>query len=173
MEQTAKELFIGSDFFDERLVHSAGYGSLIVGNKEIACKIEQKYPCVVVISCENKEYACIVTRNVGGDCVVSFGGYDYPLEIFTTTERSYRQITGASEAAVNRAMKVSAPMPGLIKSATVSVGHKVKKGDTLFILEAMKMENSIKSPINGVISDVFVVAGEAVEKSHILCTIKP
>ncbi|MCC6845938.1 MAG: biotin/lipoyl-binding protein [Bacteroidetes bacterium] len=70
-------------------------------------------------------------------------------------------------------MKVSAPMPGLIKSATVSVGHKVKKGDTLFILEAMKMENSIKSPINGVISDVFVVAGEAVEKSHILCTIKP
>lgn len=173
MELRAKELFIGSDFFDERCVHSPRFGSLFIGNREFSYKIEQRYPCVAVISCENKEYACIVKRNVSGDCIVSFGGYDYRLDIFTPAECKYRQIIGSSETAMNSIAKVVAPMPGLIKSATVSVGHKVKKGDTLFILEAMKMENSIKSPANGIVSDVLVTASEAVEKNHVLCMIKP
>jgi len=51
---------------------------------------------------------------------------------------------------------ISAPMPGKILAVKVSNGQTVKKGDLLFVLEAMKMENEIMAPKSGVISGVFV-----------------
>jgi biotin carboxyl carrier protein len=62
-------------------------------------------------------------------------------------------------------------MPGLIKKVHVTVGQTVKKGEKLFVLEAMKMENDIKSPIAGVVEKISVEDGAAVEKSALLCTI--
>jgi len=50
----------------------------------------------------------------------------------------------------------------------VSEGQAVKKGDTLLILEAMKMENALKSPADGVIKKVAVSKGMAVEKNQLL-----
>jgi len=49
-----------------------------------------------------------------------------------------------------------------------SGGDHVDAGDSLFILEAMKMENLLKSPVNGKVSDLFVKPGESVEKNQIL-----
>ena len=63
---------------------------------------------------------------------------------------------------------IKAPMPGLILEILVKPGDAVKKGDKLFILEAMKMENVLKSPGEGTISTVEVKQGDSVEKSHIL-----
>lgn len=51
---------------------------------------------------------------------------------------------------------ITAPMPGKIISVNVSNGQTVKKDDLLFVLEAMKMENEIVSPMDGVISTVFI-----------------
>ncbi|MBR5295012.1 MAG: biotin/lipoyl-binding protein, partial [Clostridia bacterium] len=67
--------------------------------------------------------------------------------------------------------KVNAPMPGTILAVNVSAGQNVKKGDVLFILEAMKMENEIMSPADGVIGAVAVTKGAAVESGALLCTI--
>ena len=64
---------------------------------------------------------------------------------------------------------IKAPMPGLILDVMVQPGTEVKKGDSLFILEAMKMENVIKSPIDGVITEVAVSVGDSVDKNKILC----
>jgi biotin carboxyl carrier protein len=61
-----------------------------------------------------------------------------------------------------------APMPGLILSVKFSNGDKVKKGDTILILEAMKMENLIKSQITGVIKKIYVKEGESIEKNSLL-----
>lgn len=63
---------------------------------------------------------------------------------------------------------VKAPMPGLIIDVALVDGQEVKKGDTLLILEAMKMENVIKSPADGTISKVLIRKGESVEKNQIL-----
>ncbi|MEQ8715735.1 MAG: acetyl-CoA carboxylase biotin carboxyl carrier protein subunit [Cyclobacteriaceae bacterium] len=63
---------------------------------------------------------------------------------------------------------VKAPMPGLIIDVTLEAGQEVKKGDALLILEAMKMENVIKSPTDGTISKVLIKKGESVEKNQIL-----
>ena len=61
-----------------------------------------------------------------------------------------------------------APMPGLILSVKFSNGDKVKKGDTILILEAMKMENLIKSQITGVIKNIYVKEGETIEKNSLM-----
>lgn len=68
----------------------------------------------------------------------------------------------------NQLKELRAPMPGLVRQVNVQVGDQVDTGDSLFILEAMKMENLLKSPVNGKVSDVFVKPGESVEKNQIL-----
>jgi biotin carboxyl carrier protein len=58
---------------------------------------------------------------------------------------------------------VVSPMPGLIKSVDVAVNDNVNEGDTLCILEAMKMENPIVAPVAGKISEVSVSSGQSVK----------
>lgn len=64
--------------------------------------------------------------------------------------------------------EVKAPMPGLILDLKVKAGDEVKKGDLLLILEAMKMENSIKSPGDGTVKAVKVSLDQSVEKNQVL-----
>ena len=58
---------------------------------------------------------------------------------------------------------VAAPMPGTILSVNVNVGDSVKKGQLLLVLEAMKMENEIFSPKDGVVAQVITQKGAAVD----------
>ena len=67
--------------------------------------------------------------------------------------------------------KVCAPMPGTILDVRVSNGAAVKKGDILFILEAMKMENEIMAPCDGTAASVSVTKGAAVDSGALLCVL--
>ena len=68
---------------------------------------------------------------------------------------------------------VNAPMPGLIVMITVELGQKVTQGDTVAILESMKMQNELKSPIAGVVRSIQAEASQAVDKGDILVEIDP
>ncbi len=65
-----------------------------------------------------------------------------------------------------------APMPGSVVSVDVSVGDAVRKGQTLVVLEAMKMEHPIGCPEDGVVSEVKVAAGEQVERGALLVVVE-
>ena len=67
---------------------------------------------------------------------------------------------------------VKAPMPGNILSVNVKTGDAVKKGQVVMILEAMKMENEILSPVDGTVSAVFVQQGATVNPDAALCSIR-
>ncbi|MEP1097071.1 MAG: biotin/lipoyl-containing protein [Cyclobacteriaceae bacterium] len=67
---------------------------------------------------------------------------------------------------------IKAPMPGTILSLDIEVGNQVSKGDTILILEAMKMENVIKSPGDGIIASVLVKEGDNVEKNQLLISLE-
>ncbi|MDD6643021.1 MAG: biotin/lipoyl-binding protein [Firmicutes bacterium] len=74
-------------------------------------------------------------------------------------------------AAAGAGAKVNAPMPGTILDVRVQNGAKVKKGDVLVILEAMKMENQIQAPCDGTVTSVCVKKGDSVETQALICTI--
>ena len=78
------------------------------------------------------------------------------------------QAPAAAPAAGNT---ISCPMPGTILDVRCSEGATVKKGDILFILEAMKMENEIMSPCDGTVRGVSVSKGASVDTGAVLCTI--
>lgn len=69
------------------------------------------------------------------------------------------------------ATKVSSPMPGTILAVKVSVGQQVKKGDVICVLEAMKMENDIPAPCDGVIASVNTQKGASVASGDLLASI--
>lgn len=68
--------------------------------------------------------------------------------------------------------KVNAPMPGTILAVNVAVGDTVKKGQVLVILEAMKMENEIMSPVDGKVTFVGVTKGATVNSGTPICVIE-
>jgi biotin carboxyl carrier protein len=75
---------------------------------------------------------------------------------------------GLSALNTAKVSEIKAPMPGLVLKLFVEVGAEVKKGDNLFILEAMKMENIIKSPADVVVKTVKIKPGDKVEKGQVL-----
>ncbi|PZX56638.1 acetyl-CoA carboxylase biotin carboxyl carrier protein subunit [Algoriphagus chordae] len=75
---------------------------------------------------------------------------------------------GMNNMASQALKEVKAPMPGLILDLKVKPGDEVKKGDVLLILEAMKMENILKSPGDGLVKSVKVSLNQSVEKNQVL-----
>lgn len=67
---------------------------------------------------------------------------------------------------------VKAPMPGTILKIQTAVGDTVKNGQVLIVLEAMKMENDITSPVDGTVTSVLVSQGSSVDADTVLLTIK-
>ncbi|MEO6149101.1 MAG: biotin/lipoyl-containing protein [Mucilaginibacter sp.] len=75
---------------------------------------------------------------------------------------------GLSDLNTIKVSEIKAPMPGLVLKVFVTEGSEVKKGDNLFVLEAMKMENIIKSPADVTVKTVKLKPGDKVEKGQIL-----
>lgn len=88
------------------------------------------------------------------------------------TSAPIQTVASAAPAAAPQsagANSVTAPMPGTINAVKVTSGQQVKKGDVLFILEAMKMENEIYADKDGKIGQVFVQKGASVNTGAPLC----
>ena len=98
---------------------------------------------------------------------IQIDGRIYHVQISDAVDQQVLSMNLKSKKS-NQLKELRAPMPGLVRHVNVQVGDKVDAGDSLFILEAMKMENLLKSPVNGTVSDLFVKPGESVEKNQIL-----
>lgn len=77
----------------------------------------------------------------------------------------------APVAVAGDGVKVTAPMPGNILNVNVTVGQAVKKGDVMFILEAMKMENEIVAPEDGTVKQILAQKGATVDTDEVLAVI--
>lgn len=78
------------------------------------------------------------------------------------------QKLGMDASASKKVNELKAPMPGLVVDIFVNNGQEIKKGDALLVLEAMKMENILKSNADGTIKKVEVKKGSTVEKNEVL-----
>ncbi len=85
-----------------------------------------------------------------------------------TRSSGARQGGHASQPAAG---ELTAPMPGQIRTVSVSEGEAVTKGQTLLVLEAMKMEIRLHAPFDGVVSSISVKVGQTVEREQFLVKI--
>ena len=67
---------------------------------------------------------------------------------------------------------IKSNMQGMVLSVLVNRGALVKKGDTLLVLEAMKMENPIHSPVDGKVTEIFVDTGDVVQNGDVLLVVQ-
>ncbi len=94
-------------------------------------------------------------------------GNAYYLKIEDEYDQLVRQL-GLEVVNTQKINEIKAPMPGLVLEVSVKAGQTITKGDPLLILEAMKMENVIKSAGDGVVEEILIEKGAAVEKGALL-----
>lgn len=99
--------------------------------------------------------------------VLSINGNRHEVQITDDLDQLIKSL-GLSVSGSQNADNIFAPMPGRIIQIGVSAGQKVKKGDPLVTLEAMKMENTLQAQSDGVIKAVHTCEGETVAKKQLL-----
>lgn len=104
-------------------------------------------------------------------CKVKVNGNIYQINIEDQFDVLLKQL-GLDNLAANKVSEIKAPMPGLVLKVLVEENAEVKKGDNLLVLEAMKMENILKSSADGVVKKVLIKQGDKVEKNQILIQFK-
>lgn len=129
-------------------------------------KISDGYFHILV---DHKSYrAEVIERDPAGKVLtIKINGRHYPVILRDKFDVLLEKM-GMNSNAGTKVNHVRAPMPGLIIQLKVKDGDEVKAGDTLLILEAMKMENIIKAPGDAIVKSVKVRMGEGVEKNQVL-----
>ena len=137
---------------------------------------------VKVYKINGNEYQVSVNSIVGKHAEVQVNGVTYKVEISekaecadvapkTVTSTSSTPEKAAALNAKGDKKSVTAPLPGVIVALKVQVGEQVKAGQTIAVLEAMKMENDIQSEYDGVVLSVDVNPGDSVLEGATIVTI--
>ncbi len=127
---------------------SHGVFSLIIDNQSYEVVVEEK----------DDQYNILISGTL--------------YEVNVTDERAQRlaRATGGF-ASDSGEISIRSPMPGLIVAVPIQENDEVTKGQTIIILESMKMENELKAPRDGVINRINVNVGDSVEQNKLLITI--
>lgn len=157
MDNTFKVMVNGNMSFDITNDDIVNIDSLSISENRYHILQDNKPFVAEIISSDfnQKSYTIKVNNN------------SYDVDISDGLDLLIKQM-GFSVGASKNVSSIYAPMPGLILEINVRVGQGVKEDDSLLILEAMKMENVITSPRDGIVKSVSVEKGGTVEKKQLL-----
>jgi biotin carboxyl carrier protein len=116
---------------------------------------------------DGRSHTLVAQRNGRHEWELHVDGERFTAEVMDERTRAIREMTGQG-AAVSGPRPVRAPMPGLIVRVNVEPGQRVSAGQSVVIIEAMKMENDLKAESAGRVARVAVEPGQPVEKGAVL-----
>jgi biotin carboxyl carrier protein len=99
--------------------------------------------------------------------LVKVNGNLYKIQVEDQFDLLLKKL-GMDASAITKIREIKAPMPGMVLKVMVEEGTEVKKGDNLLVLEAMKMENILKSSTDGIVKKILVKQGDKIEKNTVL-----
>ena len=143
------------------------YLKATVGDTELAIAVHQLEAGHFVLEV-NGEQRQLYTARRNSRCYVAMEGQTWLLEKRSPVGRRQEEREAAIEAELD---SLTATMPGVVVEVLVTEGEHVERGQTLMLLEAMKMELRITSPHAGQVQRVYCTAGEIVERGQILVEI--
>jgi pyruvate carboxylase subunit B len=127
---------------------------------------------VRVIKLGTRVYRVVAEKKQGrGRYTLWVDGYRFDVEALDERTRAIRDLSAANAAPAGPA-PVLAPMPGLIVRVNVSVGDVLEAGHGVIVMEAMKMENELRTTSPGTVKSVEVMPGTAVEKGTLLVVLE-
>lgn len=126
----------------------------------------------ILLKLNDKIFESSILSNSNEEVVLSINGVSILANIKSSLEEKAFQLISHSKNVDNNLIEVKSPMPGLVLKIKKQKGEAIKKGEAVLILEAMKMENEIKSPVNGTLKEMYVKEGTAIEKNIILFAVK-
>ncbi|MBD3639986.1 MAG: acetyl/propionyl/methylcrotonyl-CoA carboxylase subunit alpha [Marinobacter sp.] len=155
------KLQVGEDIHELKILERDDRYQVFVGDSvyHLNAKLDDDYLQAVI-----NGHRLSVHGNLHDDQLVLF----YEGDTFKCTE--YRETYGFEEMAGEGSL--AAPMNGAIVAVQAKVGDKVTAGQTLVIMEAMKMEHAIKAPADGVVSEIFFAEGDQVSEGAELIAIE-
>ncbi len=128
-----------------------------------------KSPIYSIIE-DGKQFEVVIDEQGAHGFDVLVGGQLFHLQAFD--ERS-KLLTATAKPVATGPQRVEAEMPGKVVKISAPVGTPVAEGQGVLILEAMKMENEIKSPADGMVTEVDVAEGQTVESGALLFVVTP
>ena len=145
-------------------------GSLLVNGEEREVDFIAMGPSLYSILMDHQSHELVIEER-DGDVEVLLRGKLYVGEVLDERAQLMAARTGGLIRETGE-MSIKAPMPGLVVAVPVEAGAMVQAGQTVVILELMKMQNELKSPRDGIVNQVYVEAGQSVEQNKILMTIE-
>ncbi len=123
------------------------------------------------VQVNGKQFSVSLISRKGSNVEFKVADETYSVEVIPVFEQKKGN---GGPALVNQGSngEIKAPMPGIIVSVPKAVGSKVNAGETVIVIEAMKMENNIPSPKTGIIKAVHVKPSQEVNSGQILISIE-
>jgi len=147
-----------------------GLYEITIDGKTVHVDAVKSGPTVYSMIEDGKQFEAMVDEKGAHDFDVLLGGRIFHLEAID--ERT-KLLAGSAHAVASGPQAVEAEMPGKVVLISGSVGDSVGEGQGVLVIEAMKMENEIASPIEGVIREVSVSVGDTVDAGTPLFTVDP
>lgn len=168
MEKNKKELILlNKDNNNEFRVTNFGDGKMKIGDREFDCFFERTEDGFSFMHVDGMCYPLEIVSYHQNDYEILMNGVTYRFSVETPFSYERRKLL-LSRNNESTLIHLKAPMPGKILNVLVKAGDIVKKGDTLVVLEAMKMQNAILASTNGVIKKVCIKEGENTSKNDLL-----
>jgi biotin carboxyl carrier protein len=166
-EQTARTFKLTSGGKPYKVEVTGGDGVASVALDGTAYRVERDKADPGLILVNGQAHTVAVKESAGNAVTVVIDGRTERLEIVREADAGSTPSTGGSAPApaapaAGGGTPVNAPLPGKVLSVAVKVGDRVRRGDELCVIEAMKMGNSVKAPRDGFVQEVAVAPGQAV-----------
>lgn len=116
---------------------------------------------------DGRSHTLVARRGEADRWDLYLDGERFDADVVDERRRAIREMTGAGAADLGP-RPVKAPMPGLVVRVAVAPGDRVEAGQSVAIVEAMKMENDLKAETEGVVARILVEPGQPVEKGAVL-----
>ena len=136
---------------------------------EVQLKADEKFGTYILW--KNRKYPVEIVRSSQNKYEILFNDISYTFTVETPFSLQRKKVLNSRLGKVEKEF-IRAPMPGKIIDVLVREGSPVQKGESLVILEAMKMQNEILSPVNGIVERVTAKPNTNVMKDDLLVEIK-
>ena len=144
-------------------------GELTLDGAEVPVDFSEIGTGLCLLLVNNESFEGLVEQK-GDTWRVLFRGDMYEVQVADERAQLMRARSGISVPDSGE-WPIKSPMPGMVVSVPVEVGQEVRKGDNVVILESMKMENELKTPRGGKISEIMVKKGDSVDQGQVLVVI--